>query len=138
MLLRNKISTAPPSHPDAQSLSCNPQSPSWLLKPIWVGFSLGLADLTAPKFDFRSSPKSGLKSDIGPCPVRAKTGSRHPNGSGSRRLADDDDAESGSAIVNPAAHVDRGARTAEIRRRRPGDAGRHGTPRRCGPQPSST
>src|SRR5258707_928897 len=26
-------------------------------------------DLTAPKFDFRSSPKSGLKSDIGPCPV---------------------------------------------------------------------
>src|SRR5258706_11871852 len=28
-------------------------------------------DLTAPKFDFRSSPESGLKSDIGPCPVRA-------------------------------------------------------------------
>jgi len=26
-------------------------------------------DLTAPKFDFRSSPESGLKSDIGPCPV---------------------------------------------------------------------
>jgi hypothetical protein len=33
-------------------------------------------DLTAPKFDFRSSPKSGLKSDIGPCPVRAKSGHR--------------------------------------------------------------
>src|SRR6476660_10337520 len=28
-------------------------------------------DLTAPKFDFRSSPESGLKSDIGPCPFRA-------------------------------------------------------------------
>jgi len=28
-------------------------------------------DLTAPKCDFRSSPESGLKSDIGPCPVRA-------------------------------------------------------------------
>jgi hypothetical protein len=34
-------------------------------------------DLTAPKFDFRSSPKSGLKSDIGPCPVRANK--RHRN-----------------------------------------------------------
>src|SRR5260221_8883952 len=33
-------------------------------------------DLTTPKFDFRSSPKSGLKSDIGPCPVRANSGSR--------------------------------------------------------------
>jgi hypothetical protein len=29
-----------------------------------------------PKFDFRSSPKSGLKSDIGPCPFRANSG-RH-------------------------------------------------------------
>jgi hypothetical protein len=28
-------------------------------------------DLTAPKFDFRSSPESRLKSDMGPCPVRA-------------------------------------------------------------------
>ena len=28
-------------------------------------------DLTAPKFDFRSSPESGLKSDIAPCPFRA-------------------------------------------------------------------
>src|SRR5712692_11819455 len=27
-------------------------------------------DLTAPKCDFRSSPESGLKSDIAPCPVR--------------------------------------------------------------------
>src|SRR4029077_15137066 len=26
-------------------------------------------DLTTPKFYFRSSPKSGLKSDIGRCPV---------------------------------------------------------------------
>jgi len=34
----------------------------------------GTTDLTAPKFDFRSSPKSGLKSDIGPCPVRAMCG----------------------------------------------------------------
>jgi hypothetical protein len=33
-------------------------------------------DLTAPKFDFRSSPESGLKSDIEPCPVRANNGSR--------------------------------------------------------------
>jgi len=31
-------------------------------------------DLTAPNFDFRSSPESGLKSDIGPCPVRATSG----------------------------------------------------------------
>src|SRR6267154_996307 len=31
-------------------------------------------DLTAPKFDFRSSPESGRKSDIGPCPVRARNG----------------------------------------------------------------
>ena len=28
-------------------------------------------DLTDPKFDFRSSPESGPKSDIGLCPVRA-------------------------------------------------------------------
>src|SRR5258705_5763134 len=28
-------------------------------------------DLTAPNFDFRSSPESGLKSDIAPCPFRA-------------------------------------------------------------------
>jgi hypothetical protein len=30
-------------------------------------------DLATPKFDFRSSPKSGLKSDIAPCPFRADT-----------------------------------------------------------------
>src|SRR6478735_6132829 len=29
-------------------------------------------DLAAPKFDFRSSPESGPKSDIWPCPVRVK------------------------------------------------------------------
>ena len=29
------------------------------------------AAVTAPKFDFRSSPESGPKSDIEPCPVRA-------------------------------------------------------------------
>jgi hypothetical protein len=34
-------------------------------------------DLAAPKFDFRSSPESGLKSDIGPCPFGANTGSLH-------------------------------------------------------------
>ena len=28
-------------------------------------------DLAAPKFDFRSSPESGLRSDIGPCPFGA-------------------------------------------------------------------
>src|SRR6478752_2991261 len=28
-------------------------------------------DLAAPKFDFRSSPESGLKSDIEPCPLGA-------------------------------------------------------------------
>ena len=40
--------------------------------------SLGSStDLTAPKFDFRSSPESGLKSDIGPCPVRATTRLMH-------------------------------------------------------------
>jgi len=30
-------------------------------------------DLAAPKFDFRSSPESGLKSDIEPCPLGADT-----------------------------------------------------------------
>jgi len=30
-------------------------------------------DLAAPKFNFCSSPGSGLKSDIGPCPFRADT-----------------------------------------------------------------
>ena len=34
------------------------------------------ADLTARKSDFRSSPESGLRADIAPCPVRAITGSR--------------------------------------------------------------
>ena len=29
-------------------------------------------DLTTPKSDFRSTPKSGLKTDIGPCRFRAK------------------------------------------------------------------
>jgi hypothetical protein len=33
-------------------------------------------DLTTPKFDFRSSPKSGLKSDISPCPKSANYRSR--------------------------------------------------------------
>src|SRR6478672_1181569 len=28
-------------------------------------------DLAAPKFDFRSSPESGLRSDIATCPFRA-------------------------------------------------------------------
>src|SRR6266404_4441749 len=34
-------------------------------------------DLTAPKFDFRFTPESGLKSDIGPRPVRATSGLMH-------------------------------------------------------------
>jgi hypothetical protein len=34
-------------------------------------------DLTARKFDFRSSPESGLKSDIAPCPFRATNGLMH-------------------------------------------------------------
>ncbi len=39
---------------------------------VWRRTAMGSStDLTTPKFDFRSSPKSGLKSDIGPCPVRA-------------------------------------------------------------------
>ena len=33
------------------------------------------ADLTGPKSDFRFTFESGLKSDIPPCPFRAKTGS---------------------------------------------------------------
>src|SRR5882757_9194181 len=34
--------------------------------------SLGSStDLTAPKFDFRFTPESGLKSDIAPCPKSA-------------------------------------------------------------------
>ena len=32
------------------------------------------AFLAAPKFDFRSSPESGLNSDIAPCPFRAMCG----------------------------------------------------------------
>src|SRR5258705_12047354 len=41
-------------------------------------------DLTAPKFDFRFTPESGLKSDISPCLFRAKSRSlppttRHPS-----------------------------------------------------------
>jgi hypothetical protein len=35
-------------------------------------------DLAAPKFDFCCSPESGLKSDIRPCPFRAKPGSGPP------------------------------------------------------------
>jgi hypothetical protein len=34
-------------------------------------------DLTAPKFDFRFTPESGLKSDISPCPFRANNGLMH-------------------------------------------------------------
>src|SRR5258705_13238386 len=45
-------------------------------------------DLTAPKFDFRSSPESGLKSDIGPCPFRATSGSRRIIRSPRRRAAE--------------------------------------------------
>src|SRR5437763_3110293 len=33
-------------------------------------------DLTAPKCYVRYSPASGLKSDVGPCRLRAKLGSR--------------------------------------------------------------
>ncbi len=36
-------------------------------------------DLTAPKFDFRSSPKSGLKSDMAPCPKSANSRSGGEN-----------------------------------------------------------
>src|SRR5258705_7100806 len=32
------------------------------------------ADLTAPKSNFRFTPESGLKSDIGPCPKSANNG----------------------------------------------------------------
>jgi hypothetical protein len=38
-------------------------------------------DLTAPKSNFRSSPESGLKSDIGACPRRATSGLMHCNNS---------------------------------------------------------
>jgi hypothetical protein len=43
-----------------------------LIPHVGLGSS---TDLTAPKSNFRSSPESGLKSDIGPCPFRAN--SRH-------------------------------------------------------------
>ena len=33
-------------------------------------------DLTTPKFDFRFTPESGLKSDISPCPFGANIRSR--------------------------------------------------------------
>ena len=42
-------------------------------------FGWSLTDLTAPKFDFRFTPESGLKSDIGPCPGCAKGGSGQPD-----------------------------------------------------------
>jgi hypothetical protein len=42
-------------------------------------------DLTAPKLDFCSSPESGLKSDVAPCPFRATTGLMHCNKSVSIR-----------------------------------------------------
>jgi hypothetical protein len=38
----------------------------------WFGFGSS-TDLTAPKSDFRSSPKNGLKSAIALCPVRANS-----------------------------------------------------------------
>ena len=38
----------------------------------WRVSNVSTTDLTAPKFDFRFTPESGLKSDIGPCQVRAK------------------------------------------------------------------
>src|ERR1700741_5059753 len=38
-------------------------------------------DLTAPKSNFRSSPESGLKSDIAPCPKRANFGPTPKEGS---------------------------------------------------------
>src|SRR5260370_26209639 len=37
------------------------------------------AVLTAPKSDFCSTPESGLKSDIAPCPKSAKSGFMHRN-----------------------------------------------------------
>src|SRR5258707_376391 len=46
--------------------------------PLCVQCNVGVGsstDLTAPKFDFGSSPESGLKSDIGPCPKSANSGS---------------------------------------------------------------
>src|SRR5260221_13821474 len=46
-----------------------PEMLAYSFRPnVRVGSS---TDLTAPKFDFRSSPESGLKSDIAPCPFRA-------------------------------------------------------------------
>ena len=40
---------------------------------LYFGFGSS-TDLTTPKFDFRSSPESELKSDVGPCPKGANSG----------------------------------------------------------------
>src|SRR6478672_8580257 len=48
----------------------NNSAHSWLLHVFTQPGSK--AALTGPKSDFRSTPESGLKSDIEPCPFRAK------------------------------------------------------------------
>src|SRR2546430_9896533 len=48
----------------------NNSAHSWLVNVFTQPGSL--TDLAAPKFGFRSSPESGLKSDIEPCPLGAR------------------------------------------------------------------
>jgi hypothetical protein len=50
------------------------------LSPLAVKVSFGSkTDLTAPKSNFRSTPESGLNSDIASCPDRASNGLMHRN-----------------------------------------------------------
>src|SRR5260221_1180505 len=51
----------------------NNSAHSWLVHVFTQPGSKG--DLTAPKSNFRSTPESGLKSDITPGPFRANSGS---------------------------------------------------------------
>ena len=56
-------------------------------EPAWSALTLTLSSPpenhvsvlrfeAGPKYDFRFTPESGVKSDISPCPLRAKFGSR--------------------------------------------------------------
>src|SRR6478752_9394568 len=60
----------PSSHADQLTLICSamPQVEARTETDFRNGSS---TDLTAPKSNFRSSPESGLKSDIAPCPKSA-------------------------------------------------------------------
>ena len=72
--------------PASKSCYCEPMI--WVFAPKpWACRSGSSTDLTAPKFDFRFTPESGLKSDIAPCPScanfrRQKVVARRPQAMG--------------------------------------------------------